>query len=320
MVEKLKKYRMIKYLYNKKTKGNENSKKMKLNFSKSNSYIIKTETNNKNNIMPLLLKTPEIDINNKIESKLRKNNKKLQLNLNKMQKDLIVAKSVEHKKIFELKKKKKLLNTAMNIKRLNIESEQDKNYLFSSSYNFFQKQKESEIIKESFKSNLLYKIKKQYLNLEKEHQKKINEINELKNNIKQCKNKNLISKNQKLLNDLIELKNNYDINITKNNEYKLKMKDYIELEDKLTKKNFLVLNLQDSLKEINDTNINIENNIEELKIKLKVLEVENKNLNNQFNILNENCNQVLINKKEIENKYAILIDKNENDVSQLKTE
>ena len=65
---------------------------MKLNFSKSNSFIIKTETNNKNNIMPLLLKTPEIDINNKIQSKLRKNNIKLQLNLNKMQKDLIIAK------------------------------------------------------------------------------------------------------------------------------------------------------------------------------------------------------------------------------------
>ena len=65
---------------------------MKLNFSKSNSFIIKTETNNNNNIMPLLLKTPEIDINNKIQSKLRKNNIKLQLNLNKMQKDLIIAK------------------------------------------------------------------------------------------------------------------------------------------------------------------------------------------------------------------------------------
>ena len=41
---------------------------------------------------------------------------------------------------------------------------------------------------------------------------------------------------------------------------------------------------------------------------MRFLEVENQNLNTQFELLNENCNQVLINKKEIENKYAILID------------
>jgi hypothetical protein len=324
MVEKLKKYRMIKYLYNKKSKCNENFKKLKLNLPKSNSYIIKTETNNQNNIMPIFsLKTPEINQNNKIESKLRKNNTKLQLNLNKMQKQLILAKSVEHKKIFELKKKEKLLDTAINIKKFNLESEQD-NYLSSYSFNIFQKQKENEITKESFKSNLLYKIKKQYLNLEKEHQKKINEITELKNNIRHCKNKDLILKNQKILNDFIELKKNYDLNMNKNNEYKLKMKDYIELEDKLTKKNFMVLKMQDTLKEITDSNINIGNDIEELKLKLKLLEVENTNLNTQINILNDNCNQVLINKKEIENKYAILIDNNNkengNNISQLKTE
>ena len=324
MVEKLKKYRMIKYLYNKKSRCNENFKKLKLNLPKSNSYIIKTETNNHNKIMPIFsLKTPEINQNNKIESKLRKNNKKLQLNLNKMQKQLILAKSVEHKKIFELKKKEKLLDTAINIKKFNLESEQD-NYLSSYSFNIFQKQKENEITKESFKSNLLYKIKKQYLNLEKEHQKKINEITELKNNIRHCKNKDLILKNQKILNDFIELKKNYDLNMNKNNEYKLKMKDYIELEDKLTKKHFMVLKMQDTLKEITDSNINIGNDIEELKLKLKLLEVENTNLNTQINILNDNCNQVLINKKEIENKYAILIDNNNkengNNISQLKTE
>ena len=319
MVEKLKKYRMIKYLYNKKSKCNENFKKLKLNLPKSNSYIIKTETNNQNKIMPIFsLKTPEINQNNKIESKLRKNNTKLQLNLNKMQKQLILAKSVEHKKIFELKKKEKLLDTAINIKKFNLESEQD-NYLSSYSFNIFQKQKENEITKESFKSNLLYKIKKQYLNLEKEHQKKINEITELKNNIRHCKNKDLILKNQKILNDFIELKKNYDLNMSKNNEYKLKMKDYIELEDKLTKKNFCILELQESLKEITDANINIGNTIEELKLKLKLLEVENNNLNIQFDMLNENCNQVLINKREIENKYAILLNEekpnNENNIN-----
>ena len=96
--------------------------------------------------------------------------------------------------------------------------------------------------------------------------------------------------------------------MNKNNEYKIKIKDYIELEDKLTRKNFFILNLQEQLKEINNNNTIIENDIEEMRLKLKFLEEENKVLNSQFDMLNDNYNQVAINKKEIENKYEILLD------------
>ncbi len=321
MVEKLKKYRLIKYLYNKKSKNifNTDFPNKKLTLKKSNSFNIKTENNDTNNIIPLL--TLKSFSKNKEQTKLRNKNTKLKLNLTKMQKDLVLAKSTEHKKLFELKKKERLLNNAINMKKLAIETED--NFINSFS-NIYQREKEKEIIEESFKSNLLYKIKKQYSFLEKEHNKKDNEIIKLKNNIKHCKNKELISKNQKLLIDLIEIKDNYDENLLKNNEYKIKMKDYIELEEKLTKKNFFILQLQESLKDITNSNINIENDIEELKFKLKELEIENHNLNTQFDILNENCNQVLINKKELENKYAILLDeekqKNENNISNLNTE
>lgn len=307
MVEKLKKNRMIKYLYNKKSKGDiyNDLKKRKLNLLKSNSFTFKTETNDNNNIMPLLaLKNHD---NNKIESKLRNNNTKLQLSLNKIKKELILAKSIEHKKTFELKQKEKLLNTAINIKKLNLDSEQG-NYLSTYSFNQFQKDKENEIIEESFKSNLISKIKKEYLILEKEYESKVVEISKLKQNLKHCQNRELMTKNQKLMNDLIEIKNNYDIGLRKNNEYKIKMRDYIELEEKLTKKNFFILQLQESLKEVTNNNINKENEIEELKTKLKFLETENNNLNKQYEVLTENYNKVLINKKEIENKYSILID------------
>ena len=323
MVEKLKKNRLIKYLYNKKTKGNiytDNHKK-RLTLQKSNSFNIKTEANNKNNIIPLLtLKKPSI---NKEQIKLRNKNTQLKLSLNKIKKDLILVKSSEHKKLFELKKKEKLLNNAINIKKLTIEIEQDD--VLSSYSNIYQKEREKEIIEESFKHNLLYKIKKEYNILENDNEKKTNEIIKLKKNIKHCKNKELIAKNNKLLIDLIELKDNYDKNVIKNNEYKLKIRDYIEMEEKLNKKNFIILNLQESLKEVTNANINIESDIEELKSKLKELEIENQNLNAQFDILNENCNQVLINKKEIENKYAILLDeenqKNEdNNISNLNNE
>ena len=311
MVENLKRYRLTKYLYNKKSKNNiyTDSKKRKLNLPKSNSFSIKTEANKNNNkLIPVLsFKTPGEVSKKEIEEKLKKNYTQLQLNLSKFKQDLILAKSAEHKKMFELKKKEKLLNKAVNIKKLTLQSVPD-NELVSSRIDFFQKEKENELIENSFKANLLYKIKKDYCNLEKEHNKKINEIIKLKNNIKNCKNKELITKNQKLLDDFKELKKNYDLSMIKNNEYKLKMKDYIELEDKLTKKKFCILELQESLKDITNINLNMENDIEELKMKLKLLEMENNNVNTQFNILNDNCNQVIINKKEIENKYAILID------------
>ena len=45
-----------------------------------------------------------------------------------------------------------------------------------------------------------------------------------------------------------------------------------------------------------------------MRLKLKFLEEENKVLNSQFDMLNDNYNQVAINKKEIENKYEILLD------------
>ena len=321
MVENLKKNRLIKYLYIKKSKNKifTDIPNKKLTLHKSNSFNIKTEINNKNNIPLLTLKSASI---NKEQKKLRYKNIQLQSILNKMKKDLILAKSTQHKKLFELKEKEKLLNNAINIKKLAIETEQD-NFLSSYS-NIYQMEREKEIIEESFKSNLLYKIKRQYNILEKDNNNKISEIIKLKNNVKHCKNKELIAKNNKLLIDLIEIKGSYDKNIIKNNEYKLKIRDYIELEEKLTRKNFIILNLQESLKEVTNSNLNIENQIEELKFKLKELEIDNQNLNTQFDILNENYNRVLINKKEIENKYAILFDeekeKNENNISNLNTD
>ena len=311
MVENLKKYRLTKYLYNKKSKNNiyTDTKKRKFNLPKSNSFSIKTEANKNNNkLIPVLsLKTTGPVSKNEIEEKLKNKYTQLQLNLSKIKKDLILAKSAEHKKIFELKKKEKLLNKAVNIKKLTLQSVPD-NDLVSNRIDMFQKERENELIENSFKSNLLYKIKKEYCNLEKEHQKKLNQISKLKNNIKNCKNKELTKQNHKLYDDFKELKKNYDLSLNKNNEYKIKMKEYIELEDKLARKKFFILELQESLKDITNININIENEIEELKIKLKLLEMENNNLNNQFNILNDNCNQVIINKKEIENKYAILVE------------
>ena len=122
--------------------------------------------------------------------------------------------------------------------------------------------------------------------------------------------KNLITKNKNIMDNLIALKKIYDTNLKKNNECKLKMKEYIELEDNLSKKNFCVIELKDSLNDINISNIELDNDIEKLKNKLKILEKENEILNEQYFTLNEKVIHAENDKNEIENKYAILIDEN----------
>lgn len=306
MVEKLKKGGLISYLYFPKSRGGilTDANKRKLRLPKSNSFSLKTESNNKR-LIPLFTSQGKIQ-NTIIENKLKKRNAQLKLNIHKYNKEIILAKSAEHKKVFELKQKEKLLKTAIDIKKMSFQ--EPGNFRSSINSDTFIQEKEDEIIEKSFQSNLLYKIKKQYFNLEKDYKNKVNEIAELKNNIKKPKNNELVLQNKKILNDYAKLKENHEINMNKNNEYKIEMKDYIELEDKLTKTNFIILELQEQLKDATNANICIENDIEEMKLKLKTLEIENKNLNNQFESLNENYNIVAINKKEIENKLAKLIE------------
>ena len=306
MVEKLRKGGLISYLYFPKSRGEivPDINKRKLNLPKSNSFSLKTESNNKR-LLPLFTSQGKIQ-NTIIENKLKKKNAQLKLNIHKYNKEIILAKSAEHKKVFELKQKEKLLKTAIDIKKLSLQEQG--NFHFNINSDTFLQEKEDEIIEKSFQSNLLYKIKKQYFNLEKDYKNKVNEIAELKNNIKRPKNNELVMQNKKILNDYVKLKESHEINMNKNNEYKIEMKDYIELEDKLTKTNFIILELQEKLKEATNNNISIENDIEEMKLKLKSLEIENKNLNNQFDLLNENYNTVAINKKDIENKLTKLIE------------
>ena len=306
MVEKLRKSGLVSYLYFPKSRGEiiPDANKRKLNLPKSNSFSLKTESNKKR-LLPLFTTQGKIQ-NTIIENKLKKNNAQLKLNIHKYNKEIILAKSAEHKKIFELKQKEKLLKAAIDIKKLSLQ--EPGNFHSTLNSDTFLQEKEDEIIEKSFQSNLLYKIKKQYFNLEKDYKNKVNEIAELKNNIKRSKNNELDMQNKKILNDYVKLKESHEINMNKNNEYKIEMKDYIELEDKLTKKNFIILELQEQLKQATNSNICIENDIEEMKLKLKSLEIENKNLNNQFELLNENYNIVEINKKEIENKLAKLIE------------
>ena len=241
----------------------------------------------------------------KTEKKLRDKNIQLKMKLNNINQELFLAKSLGNKKILKLQQNNKLLSNAINIKKLCLETFNNHDNTKSSS-NSYIKKRENDITLNGFKSNLIYKIKQQYLNLENEYKNKKEILINLKNNVTNLNN-NIESKNinKKLWENFISLKNKYDLDLEKNNEYKLKMNEYIELEEKLNKKNFCIIELKEALKDINDSNMNLENDIENLKNKLKILEFENETLNNQYYFLNEKFIQASKDKSELENKFEL---------------
>lgn len=300
--------------------SNPKTKKLKLSKLRNSKPLYLTKSYSFNNIKSQkACKSMNLFPNKNIEEgkitkdKLINKNIRLKIKLNNINKELILAKSANHKKIIKLQQNNKLLSTAINIKKLTLDCEH--NNIISSSYEY-NKERENDIVMKGFKSNLIQKIKKQYLDLEHDLKKKNKIISDLKNNINCPNNNELISKNKKIMDEIIKMKNLYDINLEKNNEYKLKMKEFIELEDNLSKKNFCVIELKESLNDINGSNTCLDNDIDKLKNKLKILEKENEMLNNQYFSLNEIVTQAENDKNEIENKYYILMEeikeKNEN--------
>ena len=274
--------------------------------TKSHSFnkIKSGKTPSINNKYKLLFTNNSNDKLRKNEKQLKEKNTKLKIQLNNIYNELILAKSAGNKKNNKLHQNNKLLINAINIKKLTLDLDN------KSSSNFYNIKTEENLTIKGFKSNLIYKIKKQYLDLENENKNKKNFISDLKNNINNCNNKEVLNKNKKLMNKFKALKTMYDINLEKNNENKLKMKEFIELEDKLSKKNFYILEMKESLNDINEKKIGLENDIEKLKKKLKTLETENEKLNNEYLYLNEKYNQASKEKNEVENKLSILIGEN----------
>ena len=252
--------------------------------------------------------------NEKTNDKLYLRNIQLKTKLNKVEKDLILAKSANHKKDRELLEKKKLISTAINdidkISNLDLFPNIDlnENLVSPTSIDNFKKEREKGI-----KINYLYKMRKEYLKLVKENDTINGEISNLKNNTKNPDISEISNKNKKILEDLIKIRKEHKIIIEQNNENKLKMKKFLELEETKTKKNFFILQLQESLKLCKCLNVKFEYELGLMKDKLKSLELENKNLNFQYGLLQDNYNQIAVNKENIEKKYELLeLEKNKN--------
>ena len=245
--------------------------------------------------------------NEKTNDKLYLRNIQLKSKLNKIEKDLVLAKSANHKKDRELLEKKKLITTAISdFNKINnfdlfpnVDLKED--LISSTSIENFKKEREKGI-----KINYLYKIRKEYLELVKENDAKNREISNLKNNTKNPDISKMTNENKEILDSLIKISKEHKIIAEQNNANKLKMKKFLELEETKTKKNFFILQIQESLKKCKGENVKYEDELKLLKNKLKSLETEHKNLYFQYRLLQDNYNRVMENKADIEKKYELL--------------
>ena len=237
------------------------------------------------------------------EESLYNKNIQLQTEINKMKQELLLIKCENSKKDSELIKKDKLLSSALELK--NTDAPEINNYI-NPNKNMTLYTEEQNLINGSIKDNLLSKFRMQYLNLKKDLTQKEEEINELKKNIKISKLKELMIENSEILKNFNKLKNLFQQLSEENTKNKNKLKKYINIENQLAQKNLIILQLQESLKSSSSDNIKCQKENENLKSKIKNLEIKNETLSEKIKNLYETYNSILSSKKEIENKYFML--------------
>ena len=290
---------MIRGFKTKKNLNNQtNSRKItrNLHINKSNSYNNISNQMNKKDLYiqestdaSLILNTRNRANSKKDKSSyldtesLYETNIHLKREINKLKKEIMQIKAEIQRKDNELIKKDKLLQTALD---KGIDDNIDINTFINNNEN-------NNILleKDIKKNNYITKFRKQYNDLKNKYNEKIEEISELKKNIKTTKLNELKIQYKETFKEFNKLKDLYN-NIFEQNKINLeKIKRLNDIENELNEKNLIILQLQESLKLSSSNNIKNENEIEKLKKIIKKLQNENQILQNKLKTLFEQCNQ-----------------------------
>ena len=96
----------------------------------------------------------------------------------------------------------------------------------------------------------------------------------------------------------------------KNEEYKNKMRNKSDIENKILEKNFEILQLQENLKLIKTINIQKEQAKLDLIKRIKEYQIKNKEIKNKINSLNQEYNYILLSKKNLEDNLFTIFNNN----------
>ena len=275
-----------------------NSRKVirNLHLNKTNSYSNISNQINKKDLYIQDSTDASLILNTKIRANSKKDkssyhdaetlyeiNINLKREINKLKKEIMLIKAEIQRKDNELIKKDKLLQTVFdkgiddNIEINTFLNNNDNNNLF--------------LEKDIKKNNYITKFRKQYNELKNKYKEKIEEISELKKNIKTTKLNELKIQNKETFKEFNKLKELYS-NIFEENKINLeKIKKLNDTENELNEKNLIILQLQESLKLSSTNNIKNENEIEKLKKIINRLQNENQILQNKLKTLFEHYNK-----------------------------
>ena len=233
-----------------------------------------------------------------INDKESLNEKNIQLKneLTQVRKELIKIKTENIKKDNEINKKENLINSTFEIKeeQYNLNNEEIKI------------DKENDSNEKCLHINLINKLKKQYNDLKKEFDNKDNDVYLLKKNIKNSRLNELIVENSVILQEVNKLKSLYNHQIQENNNLNIKKKTVKEIETNISKQHYIIMNLQENLTKSNEENSNLKNENSTLKSKYKRILNENKENNEKVHKMEEQIRNLLLEKKELEDKNYLL--------------
>ena len=255
------------------------SQNNKIKYTKNNSYAL-----------DLFSKHKVLD-----DESLQMRNRQLKSEINKIKYVLHHIKRNNILKDDEISKQEILIDQILNINK----------QAYLNTLSSLENNAQSDIMK-NYKNNIIYKINQQYQQLLKETKNKEAEIKDLKKNIKNSKMNELIIENNIITKQYNKYNTYYNHIINTNKNYEKKMKNQTELENEIFQKNFEILQLQENLKLGNAMNIEYEREAEDLKNKIREYEYKNKNMKMKIKKLNQEFNEILLAKKEVEDNFFIV--------------
>ena len=234
-------------------------------------------------------------------------NNNLKSQLNKIKKDIKILKSEILKKENEINKKNKLLNDVLGLKGTNkistynniSVSNVDANNLLDLRKTTAKNQEvideikndqlkfQSELQEKNIESNMVYKLKKEFCDLKQIYNNNKKELEELKKNASNTRIHPSIKENAEIIKVFNKLKKKFSVVSEENIRNKIKMKHYLELEDLISKKNFIILQLQETLKNASNEKFEAENYLEALKVELSDWNENNGIIEDKINSMKE---------------------------------
>ena len=200
--------------------------------------------------------------------------------INKLQKDLSIAKSEIYKKDIEIKKKNKIIEDCSK------DIENDKN----------------DYLKKAKESTLLTLCKEKYNELKKLYQRKCEECDSLKSNMKITKIKEVELESNVLKNELKKIKSLYT-NLEKTNESNLKEIEKLkEYKIKFKEQNKIIASYHKNYENLNNNNIGLKNQLNTIYNEIGKTNIMKKRL------MNENIKLKLSYKKSLSSKKSKIFD------------